>query len=223
MSLANVLVLADSAFPTGAFGHSFGLETAIAEGRATDPAAIRDWISAFVLDGLATLEGAALVLVLRDGHDLLKLDELVAAALVADEVRAANRQLARATLAAYGAMRLCSVEIDAYAEALTSDAAHGIHALACGLGYTAAGIAWRDGLRAYLSSTVSALVSVATRAVPIGQRAALAMLWELRGTIEEAAQRAERAGSPDDLCTQAFGCEIDAMRHATLDGRMFVS
>jgi urease accessory protein len=223
MSLANVLVLADSAFPTGAFGHSFGLETAIAEGRATSQAGVRDWISSFVLDGLATLEGAALVLALRDGRNLVGLDELVDAALVADEVRAANGQLARATLAAYSAMQLRSPEIDSYAEALASGTAHGIHALACGLGYSAAGIGWRDGLRAYLSSTVSALVSVATRAIPIGQRAGLALLWELRGTIEEAAQRAERAGSPDDLCTQAFACEIDAMRHATLDGRMFVS
>jgi len=223
MSLAQILVLADSAFPTGAFGHSFGLETAILDGRAHDADTVAAWISSFVLDGLATLDAAALVLATRDRHDVLALDEVVSAAIVADELRAANGQLARATLESYGAMRLASEALNRYRTALLQNQAYGVHALACGLGYEAAGVPWRDGLRAYLSSTVSALVSVAARAIPIGQRAGVDVLWRLRPLIEEAAQRAQRVESPDDLCTQAFACEIDAMRHASLDGRMFVS
>jgi len=223
MSLTRVLVLADSAFPTGAFGHSFGLETAIVEGRASDAQSVEAWISSFVMDGLATLDAAALVLATRDCYDVIELDELVSAAIVADEMRSANAQLSRATLAAYEAMQLKSEELDRYGAALARHEAYGVHALACGLGYTAALIPWRDGLRAYLSSTVSALVSVAVRAIPIGQRAGLGLLWRLRSTIEAAAQRAESIVSTEDLRTQAFACEIDAMRHATLEGRMFVS
>jgi len=223
MSLARILVLADSAFPTGAFGHSFGLETAIVEGRAGNAKSVQAWISAFLFDGLATLDAAAFVLALRDGVDILRLDELVSTAIVADEVRAANGQLARATLGAYGAMGLSSSEIERYRTALEEAGAHGVHSLACGLGYVAAEISWRDGLRAYLSTTVSALVSVAVRAIPIGQRAGLDTLWQLRSLIENAAQRAESITSTNDLRTQAFECEIDAMRHALLPGRMFVS
>lgn len=223
MSLAQILVLADSAFPNGTFGHSFGLETAIVEGRAGDAKGVQAWISAFLLDGLATLDAAALVLAVRDGCDVSGLDELVSAAIVAHEVRAANGQLARATLAAYDAMDLCSSEIERYRTKLGEADAHGVHSLACGLGYAAAEVPWRDGLRAYLSSTVSALVSVAVRAIPIGQRAGLDMLWQLRPLVEEAARRAESATSTDDLRTQAFECEIDAMQHASLHGRMFVS
>lgn len=223
MNLARILVLADSAFPTGAFGHSFGLETAIVEGRAGDAKSVQAWISAFVLDGLATLDSAALVLAARDGYDVVVLDELVSAAIVADEVRAANGQLARATLAAYTAMGLGSPEIQRYRNALEEMRGCGIHSLACGLGYAAADVPWRDGLRAFLSSTVSALVSVAVRAIPIGQRAGLEILWQLRPLIEDAARRAESVTSTSDLRTQAFECEIDAMRHASLDGRMFVS
>ncbi|HTX02328.1 MAG TPA: urease accessory UreF family protein [Candidatus Acidoferrales bacterium] len=223
MSLAQILVLADSAFPTGAFGHSFGLETAIVEGRAVDADGVQAWISAFLLDGLATLDAAALVLAARDNCEIRSLDELVSAAIVADELRAANGQLARATLAAYEAMRLRSPGIERYRIALENGEDRGIHSLACGLGYAAASVPWRDGLRAYLSSTASALVSVAVRAIPLGQRAGLDTLWKLRPVIEEAARRAESIGSADDLRTQAFDCEIDAMRHAFLDGRMFVS
>ncbi len=223
MSLAQILVLADSAFPNGAFGHSFGLETAIVEGRAADAQSVQAWISAFLLDGVATLDAAALALFGRHGADVASLDELVSAAIVADEVRAANGQLAHATLAAYEAMHLCSSEIERYRAALEKGEARGIHSLACGLGYAAADVPWRDGLRAYLSSTACALVSVAVRAIPLGQRAGLDALWQLRSVIEEAAQRAESVTSANDLRTQAFECEIDAMRHASLDGRMFVS
>ncbi len=223
MSLAKILVLADSAFPTGAFGHSFGLETAILEGRASDADTVAAWITSFVSDGLATLDAAALVLATRDDHDVLALDEVVSAAIVADEVRAANGQLARATLATYDAMHLQSDALQRYGTALKNNDAYGVHALACGLGYAAASVPWRDGLRAYLSSTVSALVSVAVRAIPIGQRAGVDVLWRLRRLIEEAAQCAQRVESAEDLRTQAFGCEIDAMRHASLNGRMFVS
>ena len=38
MKLPSILLLADSAFPSGAFGHSFGLETAVDAGRACDEA-----------------------------------------------------------------------------------------------------------------------------------------------------------------------------------------
>jgi urease accessory protein len=223
MSLTQILVLADSAFPNGAFGHSFGLETAIVEGRAVDAKSVQAWISAFLLDGVATLDAAALALCARYGSDVVSLDELVSAAIVADEVRAANGQLARATLAAYDAMHLRSPEIERYRIALENDEARGVHSLACGLGYAAADVPWRDGLRAYLSSTASALVSVAVRAIPLGQRGGLDTLWQLRPVVEEAARRAESVTATNDLRTQAFECEIDAMRHASLDGRMFVS
>lgn len=223
MRLANVLVLADSAFPAGTFGHSFGLETAIVEGRVASAEGMRAWIYSYALHALATLDAAALVLALRDGVDAKALDELVSASLVAAEVRAANAQLARSTLDAYEAMGLSSVAIEAYRASLCADGGHGVHALAIGLGYAAAGVAWPDALRAYFSSTFAALVSVGTRAIPLGQRAAARLLWELRPLVEEAASKAERVNSVDDLCAQAFGCEIDAMRHAELDGRMFVS
>jgi hypothetical protein len=45
----------------------------------------------------------------------------------------------------------------------------------------------------------------------------------LRPAIADAAAIAERVGSPDELHAQAFPHEIDAMRHALLDGRLFAS
>jgi len=223
MSLADVLVLADSAFPSGTFGHSFGLETAIVEGRANDADGIRAWIERYTRDGLATLDASAFVLALRDGVAIETLDELVAAAIVAEEIRAANRQLAQATLTSYEMMGLESTRLRAYDAAVQSGEQAGIHALAVALGYDAAAIPWPDALRAYVSSAVAALVSVGTRAIPLGQRRAIRLLWDLRPLVEDVARKAESCRSVDDLRAQAFECEIDAMRHAALEGRMFVS
>lgn len=223
MSLTDVLVLADSAFPNGTFGHSFGLETAILEGRVTDASGMRRWIERYARDALATLDAAAFVLALRDGVAAEELDELVLASLVAEEMRAANAQLACATLDTYASMGLVSERLVRYRNALEARSAGGVHALAVALGYAAASIPWRDALHAYLSSTLATLVSVGTRAIPLGQRAAVRLLWELRPLIGEVARKAEACRSADDLCAQAFECEIDAMRHAALEGRMFVS
>ena len=57
--LNRLLVLADSAFPTGAFAHSWGLEWAIRNGSVTDSASLAAWIGDAVRYGVAPLEGRA--------------------------------------------------------------------------------------------------------------------------------------------------------------------
>ncbi len=216
------LQLCDSAFPSGAFSHSFGLETAIVEGRVSDAATTRDWIVAYLTDALATLDGGAIVLTLR-GADVAHLDAVLGASLFADEVRAANRRLARATLAAYAGMGLDDDGVRAYREAIEQHAAHGIHALAIALGYRAIGARPSDAVCGYLSAAAAALAAVAARAVPLGQRDVGALLWSVRAPIGALSEAALAIGSVEDCTASAIGCEIDAMRHAVLDGRLFAS
>jgi urease accessory protein len=217
------LQLCDSAFPSGAFSHSFGLETAIAECGVNDAAAVATWIGAYLERSLATLDARAFVLGMRATATVAELDAVLEASVFATDVRAANRRLARATLEAYLAMGIGDAAIAAYRDAILSGAASGQHALACMLGYRAIGAPVEDAVCGYLSSAASALAAVAARAVPLGQRDVGALLWRLREPLADFARSACASASIDDLTSSALTCEIDPMRHARLDARLFAS
>jgi urease accessory protein len=218
-----LLQLCDSAFPSGAFSHSFGLETAVLERELRDARGVREWIEAYLRRSAATLDARAIALWIDGRAALDALDEALSAATFAPDVRAATRRLARATLDAYEAMGLRSEAIGAYRAALDAGRAQGHQALACALGFGAIGASARDAACAYLSSTAAMLSAAAARAVPLGQRDVGRLLWSLRDPIDAAAQSAAAARSLDDLTASAIDCEIDAMRHSRLDGRLFAS
>jgi urease accessory protein UreF len=145
---ARFLQLCDSAFPSGAFSQSFGLETAIVERGIADATGVRAWIVAYLERNLATLDARAIVLGLRGAANLEELDALLAVSVFAHDIRTANRRLARATLEAYSAMGIIDDGITAYREAVLSGAASGQHALACMLMTRTTGRRARARLRA---------------------------------------------------------------------------
>jgi urease accessory protein len=222
---ARLLQLCDSAFPSGAYSQSFGLETAILERAVGDAAGVQEWIEAYLRLSVATQDARAIALGVRGRSRAAELDAALAICTFPADVRSANRRLARATLDAYVAMGIADGDgaIAAYRTAVTSAAAHGYLAVACMLGYRAIGATAADAACAYLSSTASALAAVAARAVPLGQRDVGALLWSLREPIAELAREAAMTESLDDLTSSAIACEIDAMRHAQLDARLFAS
>lgn len=72
----------DSQFPTGAFSHSFGLETYIQRDAVKDAATFKAWLQLFLDEQLTYSDGLAMRLVyqaLEDGdtEKLLKVDRLI--------------------------------------------------------------------------------------------------------------------------------------------------
>ena len=222
--------LCDSALPTGAFSHSFGLETYICEGVVDDEASFVSWLRALVSTQLTFSEGLGLRLafeavVADDWEAIAHLDELLVAQAVPIQVRRAGitmgrRLLTIARLALEGTDgdRLLS----RYAVLVDAEVccAHPAIVLAiAGYVLTAPPAAVTA---AYLHSSVISLTQNAVRAIPLGQDAGQRAIASVRDDVRAAVRR---IGGLDemDLGAAAPGIEISQMRHEHQRARMFMS
>ena len=237
--------LCDSALPTGAFSHSFGLETYICEGVVDGEASFVSWLRALVSTQLTFSEGLGLRLAFEavaadDWEAIAHLDALLVAQAVPIQVRRAGvtmgrRMLTIARLALEGTDggRLLSRYAALIDTGVTGNAgdtggtkgsggcrSHPAIVLAIA-GY-ALGAPPAAVTAAYLQSSVISLTQNAVRAIPLGQDAGQRAIASVRGDVRAAVRR---IGSLDetDLGAAAPGIEISQMRHERQRARMFMS
>ena len=237
--------LCDSALPTGAFSHSFGLETYICEGVVDGEASFVSWLRALVSTQLTFSEGLGLRLAFEavaadDWEAIAHLDALLVAQAVPIQVRRAGvtmgrRMLTIARLALEGTDggRLLSRYAALIDTGVTGNAgdtggtkgsggcrSHPAIVLAIAgyaLGAPPAAVA-----AAYLQSSVISLTQNAVRAIPLGQDAGQRAIASVRGDVR-AAVRWIGGLNEMDLGAAAPGIEISQMRHERQRARMFMS
>lgn len=209
--LLQLLQLTDSAFPSGAFAHSFGLETAIVEGRVRDETTLEAWLASYLADALGPSEAAAMSLAMRGAAEWRALDAVLFAVTTSREARTALTRIGRALGDAYAAIGLETAGAAAHPALRTAAAT-----IALGIDPAAA-------IGAYLSNVLAALAGTAARLVPLGQRSIARILWRLRPAIAATVEAAERTASIDELGAWAVAPEIDGLRHRLLGARVFSS
>jgi len=188
-------------FPVGALAYSHGLETAIADGRIACAQDLSDWLEALLRHG-AGASDAVLMLAAMDGDP-----EELATALSASEERL-RETMQQGTALAQTAAALWG-----------TDPAPAPYPVAAGRIAAALDLPPRAALRFYLHAFAANLVSAAVRAVPLGQTEGQAVLVALAGSIEAVADSA----CPDleTISSTCFAADIAAMRHETLEPRIF--
>lgn len=191
------------AFPLGSFAYSHGLEAAITRGDVTDADSLQGWLSYLLEHGTGFTDATLLCLALN-GEDM------------ADTARAL----------ASSAERLEEAEAQGLAFADTVTRISCENARPAPLPVAVGEAARRLSLEAeevaalYLHAFASNLVSAAVRFVPLGQGEGQAALAALHPVITGVAARAATA-SLDDLGSAAFGADLSAMEHETLEVRIF--
>ena len=212
-ALLRLLTVLSPAFPVGAFGYSHGLETAIRDGMVRDAGTLSAWIAGLIEHGGgwsdAVLFKAALDCA-DDGAALADLVELAAALPPSLERRRETLGQGEAFLTA----------ARAWGETPLSGPV--AYPVAVGAVCGQAGIPLEPALTAWLHAFAANLVSVAVRAIPIGQTDGVATIAELEPVILATAARAANS-TLDDLGQSAILSDIAAMRHETLGVRLFIS
>ena len=231
--------LCDSALPTGAFSHSFGLETYICEGVVDDEASFVSWLRALVSTQLTFSEGLGLRLAFEavaadDWEAIAHLDALLVAQAVPIQVRRAGVTMGRRLLT-IARLALEGTDNDGllsrYAALMdTKDTGNAGDTGGCrthpAIVLAIAGYALAAPpaavTAAYLQSSVISLTQNAVRAIPLGQDAGQRAIASVRDDVRAAVRR---IGGLDemDLGAAAPGIEISQMRHERQRARMFMS
>lgn len=194
------------AFPTGAFAYSHGLEAVISDGEVTNAATAQDWLSDILRFGAGWQDAVLLACALRAGADHAAL-AAHASALCASRERLAET-LDQGTAFARGVAALGITAAPAPLPVALGQAAQGLDLPAVQV------------IALYLHSFAANLVSVAVRFVPLGQSDGQRILAALHPAILDLATRAATAALTD-LTTATLRADLAAMRHETMDIRIY--
>lgn len=194
------------AFPTGGYAYSHGLEQVIHDGAVTSGSDLTAWLSAILRHGAGRQDAILLACALRgDAPDALA-DLAHALAPSAERWRETMEQGAALS-------RAVSAVTGRDIPPLPLPVALGVAAAPLCLPPT-------QVIAFFLHAFASNLTSAAVRFVPLGQNAGQQALAALHPLIEALAADCAKA-TTDDITSAALAADLAAMRHESMDVRIF--
>ena len=216
----------DSQFPTGAFSHSFGLETYIQRGSVHDETTFQHWLTLFINERLTYSDGLTMRLVYKaleaqDTEAIIRLDQILFVQSLPRETRQGAKQMGNRMVKL--ALELYQSEwINWYQQQMKSKQVH-LHPTICFtmLGHYF-GVPIETIIDYYLYQNVSSLTQNAVRAIPLGQTAGQRIVERMIPIMKETRDYIFTL-TENDLGLTAPGLEVNQMEHENVNVRIFIS
>jgi urease accessory protein len=228
--LPNILLLSDSALPTGGFAHSYGMETFICRGATNVIGLLRT----FIHEEFGKVDLPAFVIAYRatrrsDLSGLKEIDRTVNAMKIPREWREAGVQTGRRLIAISAVLDGEKHTVTAsdfwlpYCKLVESGDTPGQYAVVAGALDCLLGFSLEEAALAYAVSVLKNLISALVRLVPLGQTEGLSLQCSLHEELVVIAQKATLITNLDQLGGFAPELELAGMQHEQLYTRLFIS
>lgn len=224
--MLSFMQLCDSNFPSGAFSHSFGLETYIYEGTIFNAVTFERAMRVYMETQMAYTDALACRLAyeaIENGRfdHLIELDHMLSALALAKETREGTRRIGERMA------KLCvdlyeSPLIDTYFKQIRQKEVNGHPSIVFALAAYHLQADKKDAIAAHLFSGVHSLIQNAVRAIPLGQTDGQRILLALQPLMQDIADQTETM-TEEELGMNIPGLEIAQMRHEQLPVRLFMS
>lgn len=219
-----LLHLSDSAFPTGGYAHSYGLEEVVRQGMVTDEATLGHFLSERIRPTLRQMELPLVRLAWQAARDedwpqLWDIDARAGALRLTRESRDASRRIGCRRLAILGTVAP-GPALNQMAEAVAAGQAEGHHAVVFGIACSP--LPLQHALCAYYYQTMGGYATAALKLIRIGQEGVHRVL---AGTLKALPETVEQSLAVDSESIGWFDPLLDmaSMHHEIAGERLFIS
>lgn len=225
-NILSLFQLCDSSFPTGAFSHSYGLESYIQEDRVHDQESFLQWLDVYLNEQLIYSDGLASRLVYEaleenDLQKIWKLDRMLTVQNLPRETREGTQRIGERMLKLVESLYDVPVFLE-YRKRIKQKQSFGHPAIVFTIIGHHLGVPKKTTTLYYLYSTISTLVQNAVRAIPLGQTAGQKTIQQFQGPLAIAAEKVQSLDE-EDFGIVSPGLELSQMTHERVNIRIFMS
>lgn len=218
--------LCDSNFPTGAFSHSYGLETYIQADKVHDQESFLQWLHVYVNEQLLYSDGLASRLAYealeqKDFKKVWKLDRMLMVQNIPRETREGTQRVGERMLKLVESLYEIPV-LTEYGQRIKEKQSFGHPSIVFTIVGHHLGVPMSTTILYYLYSAVSSLVQNAVRAIPLGQTAGQKIIQQFQDVLAEATAKVE-VMDEEDFGIVSPGLELSQMQHERVNIRIFMS
>jgi urease accessory protein len=225
-NILSLFQLCDSNFPTGAFSHSYGLETYIQEDKVHDQATFSQWLHVYLNEQLIYSDGLASHLVYEaieneDFEKVWKVDRMLTVQNLPRETREGTQRMGERMLNLVESLYEIPL-LSQYRKRIKEKKSFGHPAIVFTIVGHHLGVPRSTTTLYYLYSTISSLVQNAVRGIPLGQTAGQKTILDFQDALVQATAKIQEL-SEDDFGIISPGLELSQMKHERVNIRIFMS